>query len=123
MGIMATSFHPDAAVQAMNFIMSQPDIAVTYGAMPAKAADRSAFFDALDAKFKDLNPTKVDWAVASSMLAYTESPNHEADMPNFLKADADIKALQSDMLTNSALNIDSRLDTLVTTLQADFDAK
>jgi multiple sugar transport system substrate-binding protein len=123
MGIMATSFHPDAAVQAMNFIMSQPDIAVTYGAMPAKAADRTAFFDALDKKFKDLNPTKVDWAVASAMLAYTESPNHEADMPNFLKADADIKALQSDMLTNATLNIDTRLDTLVTTLQTDFDAK
>lgn len=122
MGIMATSLHPDAAVAAMNFIMSQPDIAVTYGAMPAKAADRTAFFDALDAKFKDLNPTKVDWQVASSMLAYTESPNHEADMPNFLKSDADIKALQSDMLTNGTLNIDSRLDTLVSTLQADFSA-
>ncbi len=123
MGIMATSLHPDAAVEAMNFLMSQPDIAVTYGAMPAKAADRTAFFNALDTKFKDLNPTKVDWQVASSMLAYTESPNHEADMPNFLKSDADIKALQSDMLTNGTLDIDARLDTLVTTLQADFDAK
>jgi multiple sugar transport system substrate-binding protein len=123
MGIMATSLHPDAAVEAMNFIMSQPEIAVTYGALPAKAADRTAFFDALDAKFADLDPTKVDWQVASSMLAFTESPNHEADMPNFLKADADIKALQSDMLTNGTLNIDDRLDTLVKTLQTDFDAK
>lgn len=123
MGIMATSLHPDAAVEAMNFIMSQPEIAVTYGAMPAKAADRTAFFDALDAKFKDLNPTKVDWQVASSMLGYTEYPNHEADMPNFLKADALIKALQSDMLTNSGLNINARLDDLVKAIQAEYDAK
>jgi multiple sugar transport system substrate-binding protein len=122
MGIMATSLHPDAAVEAMNHIMSQPDIAVTYGAMPAKAADRTAFFNALDAKFKDLNPTKVDWQVASSMLGYTEYPNHEANMPNFLKADALIKALQSDMLTNSTLNIGTRLDDLVKALQTEFDA-
>ena len=121
MGILATAIHPDAAVAAMNFIMSQPEIAVTYGAMPAKAADRKAFFDALDAKFKDLNPTKVDWAVASSMLAYTEFPNHEADMPNFLKADAAIKKLQSDMLTNSGLTIDDRLSQLVTELQTIFN--
>lgn len=123
MGIMATSLHPDAAVTAMNFLMSQPEIAVTYGAMPAKAADRTAFFDALNAKFKDLNPTVVDWAVAAAMLAYTETPNHEADMPNFLKSDADIKALQSDMLTNKTLDIGARLDALVKTLQTDFDAK
>jgi multiple sugar transport system substrate-binding protein len=123
MGIMSASLHPDAAVTAMNYLMSQPDIAVTYGAMPAKSPDRTAFFDALDKKFKDLNPTKVDWQVASSMLAYTDTPNHESDMPNFLKSDADIKALQSDMLTNGTLDIKARLDTLVTTLQADFDAK
>lgn len=121
MGILATSFHPDEAVTAMNFIMSQPDIAVTYGAMPAKAADRTAFFAALDAKLATQNPTKVDWAVASSMLAYTEAPNHEADMPNFLKADAAIKALQSDMLTNAGLSIDARIAELVTTLQAIFN--
>jgi multiple sugar transport system substrate-binding protein len=126
MGIMATSLHADAAVDAMNFIMSQPDIAVTYGALPAKAADRTAFFTALDTKFANAatgkDPTKVDWTVASDMLGYTEFPNHEADMPNFLKSDAAIKALQSDMLTNGKLDIAARLAELVATLQADFDA-
>jgi multiple sugar transport system substrate-binding protein len=125
MGLMASSLHPDAAVEAMDFIMDQGNIAVTYGAMPAKAALRQAFFDALDAKFSNkatgANPTKVDWQVASDMLGYTESPNHEADMPNFLKSDAAIKALQSDMLTNGTLDIKARLDQLVQTLQADFD--
>ncbi|MBI3752318.1 MAG: hypothetical protein HY263_11760 [Chloroflexi bacterium] len=120
MGILATSYHADAAVTAMNFIMSQPEIAVTYGAMPAKAADRQAFFDKLDAKFAAQNPTKVDWTVASSMLAYTEYPNHEADMPNFLKADAAIKKMQSDMLANGTLNIDDRMAQLVTELQTIF---
>jgi multiple sugar transport system substrate-binding protein len=121
MGILATSYHPDAAVTAMNFIMGSGDIAVTYGAMPARAELRSAFFDALDARFKDRNPTKVDWSVASSMLAYTEYPNHEADMPNFLKADAAVKKLQSDMLTDGTLDIDARLAQLVTDLQAIFN--
>ena len=104
----------------MNFIMTQPEIVVTYGAMPAKAADRKAFFDALDKKFAKLDPTKVDWQVASSMLSYTEAVNHEANMPNFLKSDAAIKQLQSDMLTNSGLNIDTRLGDLVKTLQSTF---
>jgi ABC-type glycerol-3-phosphate transport system substrate-binding protein len=120
MGILASTLHADAAVLAMNFIMTQPDIVVTYGAMPAKAADRKAFFESLDKKFAKLNPTKVDWQVASSMLSYTESVNHEANMPNFLKSDAAIKQLQSDMLTNASLNIDTRVADLVKALQATF---
>ena len=54
MGILASTLHADAAVLAMNFIMTQPEIVVTYGAMPAKAADRKAFFTALDKKFEKL---------------------------------------------------------------------
>ena len=121
MGILASSPHADAAVTAMNFIMAQPDIVVTYGAMPAKAADRKAFFDALDKKFAKLNPTKVDWQVASAMLSYTEAVNHEANLPNFLKADAAIKQLQSDMLTNGSLKIDDRLQQLVKDLQGIYN--
>jgi multiple sugar transport system substrate-binding protein len=122
MGVLASTLHADAAVLAMNFLMTQPDIVVTYGAMPAKAADRRAFFDALDKKFAKLSPTKVDWQVASAMLSYTETINHEANMPNFLKADAAIKQLQSDMLTNGGLNIDTRIGDLVKTLQTLFGA-
>ena len=48
-------------------------------------------------------------------------PNHEADMPNFLKADAAIKKLQSDMLSNGSLNIDDRLAQLVQELQTIFN--
>ena len=120
MGILSSTLHADAAVVAMNFITAQPAIVVTYGAMPAKAADRTAFFEALDKKFAKLNPTKVDWKVASSMLSYTETVNHEANMPNFLKSDAAIKQLQSDMLTNATLNMDGRLGDLVKTLQTTF---
>jgi len=54
------------------------------------------------------------------MLSYTESVNHEANLPNFLKSDAAIKQLQSDMLTNGTLNIDNRLGDLVKTLQLTF---
>jgi multiple sugar transport system substrate-binding protein len=122
MGILSTTVHADAAVLAMNFLMTQPDIVVTYGAMPAKASDRKAFFDALDKKFAKLSPTKIDWQVASSMLSYTEATNHEANMPNFLKSDAAIKQLQSDMLTNGGLNIDTRIGDLVKTLQTLFGA-
>jgi multiple sugar transport system substrate-binding protein len=120
MGILSSTLHADAAVLAMNFIMAQPTIVVTYGAMPAKATDRKAFFDALDKKFAKLDPTKVDWQVASSMLSYTETINHEANMPNFLKSDAAIKQLQSDMLTNATLNIDTRIGDLVKSLQTTF---
>jgi multiple sugar transport system substrate-binding protein len=122
MGILASTRHADAAVLAMNFIMSQPEIVVTYGAMPAKAADRKAFFAALDKKFEKLNPTKVDWQVASEMLSYTEATNHEANLPNFLKSDAAIKQLQSDLLTNGSLNIDARLGDLVKSLQTTYGA-
>ena len=85
-----------------------------------RQSGRKAFFSALDKKFEKLDPTKIDWQGASSMLSYTESVNHEANMPNFLKSDAAIKQLQSDMLTNATLNIDTRLGDLVKTLQGTF---
>ena len=54
------------------------------------------------------------------MLSYTETVNHEANMPSFLKSDAAIKQLQSDMLTNGSLNMETRLGDLVKTLQSTF---
>ena len=51
---------------------------------------------------------------------YTETVNHEANMPNFLKSDAAIKQLQSDMLTNGGLSMDARLADLVKSLQTTF---
>jgi hypothetical protein len=64
----------------------------------------------------------VDWSVASAMLSYTETTNHEANMPNFLKSDAAIKQLQSDMLTNANLNVDTRIGDLLKSLQTTFGA-
>lgn len=120
MGVLATSKNPDAAVAAISFITTSPAAAIAYGALPADPALRQAFFDAENAKWA---PLVVDWQVASDMLGFSELPNHEANMPNFLKSDAAIKSFQSKILTTGGLDIDAEIASLVAELQSDFDAQ
>ena len=67
-------------------------LAACHAAVKSKQA---AFFDALDKRFA---PNKIDWQVALDMLAYPDVPSHEADMPNFLKSDAAVKAFQAKLI-------------------------
>ena len=55
------------------------------------------------------------------MLAYPDVPSHEADMPNFLKSDAAVKAFQEKLITTDGLDIAAEAEKLRTELQGLFD--
>jgi hypothetical protein len=60
----------------------------------------------------------VDWQVVLDSLNYPDNPSHEANMPNFNRADERIGVFYSLMLSDGTLDIDAELDTLVRDLQA-----
>ena len=117
-GIMAKTAHPDEAFEVLSYLLNNDTLIARYGALPAVKGKQAAFFDALDTRFA---PNKVNWQVALDMLAYPDVPSHEADMPNFLKTDAAIKAFQEKLITTEGLDIAAESETLRETLQGLFD--
>jgi hypothetical protein len=73
-----------------------------YGALPAIKSMQGDFFTDLDAKFA---PAKVNWQVALDSLAYPDVPNHEEDLPNFLKAKQAITDFGTLMRSKPGLDI------------------
>lgn len=117
-GVMKATKHPDEAFDVLSYLLNNDTLIARYGALPAVKSKQAAFFDALDARFA---PNDIDWQVALDMLAYPDVPSHEADMPNFLKADAAIKAFQEKLITTPNLDIAAEAETLKATLQGLFD--
>jgi multiple sugar transport system substrate-binding protein len=117
-GIMESTTHPDEAFEVLSFLLNNDTLIARYGALPAVKSKQGAFFDALDERFA---PNKVNWQVALDMLGYPDVPSHEADMPNFLKADAAVKAFQEKLITTPGLDIPAEAETLREELQSLFD--
>jgi hypothetical protein len=55
------------------------------------------------------------------MEGYAESPNHEAEMPNYIKAQNDYTTVFTTLSTDEGLDVDKTITELVKTLQTDFD--
>jgi multiple sugar transport system substrate-binding protein len=117
-GILKSSSHPDEAFEVLSYLLNNDTLIARYGALPAVTSKQAAFFDSLDARFA---PNDIDWQVALDMLGYPDVPSHEADMPNFLKADAAIKAFQEKLITTPDLDLNAEFDALEATLQQLFD--
>jgi multiple sugar transport system substrate-binding protein len=117
-GIMKATKHPDEAFTVLNYLLNNDKLIARYGALPAVKSKQAAFFANLDKRFA---PNKIDWQVALDMLSHPDVPSHEADMPNFLKSDAAIKAFQEKLITTEGLDIAAESETLKTTLQGLFD--
>ena len=117
-GILKSSAHPDEAFEVLTYLLNNETLIARYGALPAVSSKQAAFFEALDARFA---PNDIDWQIALDMLSYPDVPSHEADMPNFLKADAAIKAFQEKLITTPGLDIEAEAETLRQELQGLFD--
>jgi multiple sugar transport system substrate-binding protein len=117
-GILDTSAHPDEAFEVLTYLLGNDTLIARYGALPAVKSKQDAFFAALDERFA---PNKIDWQVALDMLAYPDVPSHEADMPNFLKSDAAIKAFQATLIGSGTLDVAAEADKLKTQLQGLYD--
>ncbi|GAB4439496.1 MAG: extracellular solute-binding protein [Chloroflexi bacterium OHK40] len=119
--IMAGSKNPDAAFKAMLYLLESPELIEAYGAMPAVEAEQAAYFAGLDERYAATNKTRVNWQVAIDSLNYPDNPSHEADMPNFLKAQNILQAFSTTLRTTPDLDFDATIEQLQQDLQAAFD--
>jgi multiple sugar transport system substrate-binding protein len=117
-GILAATEHPDEAFAALSYLTANPDVAIVWGAMPARPSQQQAFFDQQSARFA---PLEIDWQVATDMLGFPDNPSHEAYMPNFDRADAANKEFGSKLWTTPGLDLNAEIDAHVETLQTIFD--
>ena len=114
---------PDAAYKAMHAIMADPNLMVSYGAMPVDPSLQAAYFKTaqagVDTQFGS-NP--VTWSVLSEMVKYAASPTHQDPFPNYVKGTTDDQAFYTLLQTKGNLDVDMEIAKLKATLQADFDA-
>jgi multiple sugar transport system substrate-binding protein len=115
---MKSTAHPDEAFEVMTYLLGNDKLIARYGALPAVSSKQDAFFTALEERFA---PNDIDWQVARDMLAYPDVPSHEADMPNFLKSDAAVKAFQETLITTDNLDVKAEAEKLRNELQGLFD--
>jgi multiple sugar transport system substrate-binding protein len=117
--ILNTTQNSAEAFEVLAYLVGNaaPTLLQVYGGMPARAAEQEAFFAALDERFDQ----DVNWQVAIDSLAYADSPTHEYNMPNYLKAKDRIGAFQTLYKGTPDLDIDAEMATLVADLQAIFD--
>ncbi|MBN2471620.1 MAG: extracellular solute-binding protein [Anaerolineae bacterium] len=117
--ILNTTEHPEEAFEVLAYLIGDAslDLLSVYGGMPAREADRDAFFADLDEKY----PQGVNWDVVMDSLNYADSPSHEAWMPNFNKAEDTLHSFTTLIWSTPDLDINAELETLVADLQAVFD--
>jgi multiple sugar transport system substrate-binding protein len=113
----------DRAFEAMTYLVGRLDLMALYGGTPALGDQLQYFKDVVDPTFVNQFPGNVvNWQVAIDMESYPESPNHEGEMPNYIKAQDDYTKVFTTLSTDGGLDLDKTIADLVTTLQADFDA-
>jgi multiple sugar transport system substrate-binding protein len=114
---------PDQAFEAMTYLAGRLDLMALYGGTPAVGDQLKYFKDVVDPTFtKQFPGNVVNWQVALDMESYAESPNHEAEMPNYIKAQNDYTTVFSTLATKEGQDLDKTITDMVATLQADFDA-
>lgn len=113
----------DRAFEAMTYLVGRLDLMALYGGTPAVGDQLKYFHDVVDPTFTAQFPGNVvNWQVALDMEAYAESPNHEAEMPNYIKAMDDYTKVFTTLPTTVGLDMNKTFTDMVSTLQTDFNA-
>ncbi len=111
----ADTEHPEEAFAVLSYFLTDAtlDLLDVYGGMPARPDIRDAYFSNLDEQF----PQGVNWDVIIAGLDYSDVPNHQIAMPNFLESDARIKELESPLMEDPTFDVDAA----VAELEADLE--
>ena len=113
----------DRAFEAMTYLVGRLDLMALYGGTPAVGDQLKFFKDVVDPTFtKQFPGNKVNWQVAIDMEGYAESPNHEGEMPNYIKAQDDYGKVFTNLSTKQGLDVDKTITEMLTTLNTDFSA-
>jgi multiple sugar transport system substrate-binding protein len=118
--IMKATKHPDEAFEVYRYLLTNKSLFEVYGAMPAIKSMQSDFFKTLDEKFAPIKPT---WQVALDSLAYPDVPNHEDNMPNFLKAKQALADFGTLMRSKPGLDMDAETQKIQEQLNGIFAEK
>lgn len=113
--IMKGSKNPDAAFEIMSKMVVDKELYQIYGGMPAKIEDQAEFFKTFDERTV---PNKITWSVAQEMLKYPDLPNHEAGLPNLVKANDLFGKFRTTLDSQPNLNVDQE----IAKLKSDLDA-
>jgi multiple sugar transport system substrate-binding protein len=113
----------DRAFEAMTYLVGRLDLMALYGGTPAVGDQLKFFHDVVDPTFvKQFPGNKVNWQVAIDMEGYAESPNHEAEMPNYIKSQDDYGKVFSTLATKPDLDLNKTISDMLGALQSDFNA-
>ncbi len=116
--IMESTENPEAAFAVLSHLIGEaaPVLTLAYGALPIREGEQADYFAAQDARY----PQGVDWAVVSEMLTFPDIPSHEGFLPNNNQAVDRLTAFNSELKTESDLEIDAAIEALLADLQVIF---
>lgn len=119
-GIMDSTDHPAEAFEVLSFLVgpAADELTTVYGGMPARLSLQDSYFDKLAEQFPE---QEVNWDVVVAGIPYSDSPHHEAWMPNFLEAEARYGEFNDRLNNEPDLDIDAAVAELQEDLQAIFD--
>jgi multiple sugar transport system substrate-binding protein len=118
--ILDSTENPEAAFEVLTYLIGEasPQLTLTYGALPIRENEQAAYFEAQDARY----PQGVDWSIVNKMLEYPDIPSHEQALPNNNQARDRLLAFVSLLKSDGTLDLGAEVDTLVSDLQAIYDA-
>lgn len=119
--ILETSKNKEAAFTAIAYFLTTAgkEMQQIFGAMPPTKDLQDDFFTTLDKTWTQ----KPNWQVVKDALQYPDIPNHEANMPNFVKANERITVTATKIYSDPNLDIDAEAKLLQGDLQKIFDEK
>jgi multiple sugar transport system substrate-binding protein len=115
--IMQATRHPQEAFQALLYLLDDPTLIGTYGAMPAQISKQAEFFAQFDTRFA---PNTITWEVATESLKHIDDPSHEEDLPNFLEAQDALASFETSLRNDAELDVPAAAAALRETLDAIF---
>ncbi len=113
--IHVDSESPQEAFTVLEYFFDEAalDLLNVYGGLPARPDIRDSYFEGLNESFTQ----DVNWDVMIQGLDFPDVPNHQANMPNFLEADARIKEFEGPLFEDPDFDIDAA----VAELEADLN--
>jgi multiple sugar transport system substrate-binding protein len=115
--ILKQSKNQELAFKVISKMVVDKELYQIYGGMPARPEDRPEFFKTLSER---VAPNTVDWSVAEEMVKYPDLPNHEAWLPNLIKANDLFSKFRTLMDQTPGLDMDKEIDKLEQQLDAVF---
>jgi multiple sugar transport system substrate-binding protein len=118
--ITKQSKNHEKAWEVMTYLLddARAKLLKTYGGMPARTGEQTAFFTDLSSQFEGQT---IDWQVAIDGIQFADVPNFEGPMPDYNKATDTLNTFSTKWQATKGLDLDKEIAALRDALQAVFD--